>query len=71
MAGEVKRLIDELMRLRTKGNSMLEPFVRVNLMLSGIDPNQYTADSPSDPDAEQKVRKMIDDFRGTSTDGAS
>ena len=29
MAGEVRRLIDELIRLRSKGKPSLEPFVRV------------------------------------------
>ena len=37
MAGEVKRLIDELIELRTKGRPELDPFVRVHLVLSGID----------------------------------
>jgi hypothetical protein len=71
MAGEVKRLIDELMRLRSKGNPSLEPFVRVHLMLNGIDPNQYTADSPSNPQVEQTLQKMIADFRGKRSEGAS
>jgi hypothetical protein len=71
MAGEVKRLIDELMRLRSRGNPSLEPFVRVHLMLNGIDPNQYTADSPSNPQVEQTLQKMIADFRGKSSEGAS
>ena len=71
MAGEVKRLIDELIRVRSKGKSSLEPFVRVHLMLNGIDPNMYTADSPSDPAVEIAVRKMIADFRGETSDGGS
>ena len=71
MAGEVKRLIDELMRLRSRGNPSLEPFVRVHLVLNGIDPDQHTADSPSDPKMEQALQKMIADFRGKGGDGAS
>ena len=71
MAGEVKHLIDELMRVRSRGNPALEPFVRVHLMLNGIDPNRYREDSPSDPTVEQTLRKMIEDFNGSSRDGAS
>ena len=71
MAGEVKRLIDELIRIRSKGKPSLEPFVRVHLMLNGIDPDRFTADSPSDPALEQTLQKMIADFRGTSSDGAN
>jgi hypothetical protein len=71
MAGEVKRLIEELMRVRSKGNPALEPFVRVHLILNGIHPDEYTADSPSDPDLEQTLEKMIADFRGNNSDGAS
>ena len=71
MAGEVKLLIDELMRLRSRGNPSLVPFVRVHLMLHGIDPDKHTADSPGNPQLEQQLRKMIADFSGTTTDGAS
>jgi len=70
MAGETKRLIDELMRVRAKGNPALEPFVRVHLMLNGIDPARYTENTPSDPEAERLVRKMIDDFRSQKANGA-
>lgn len=70
MAGEVRRLIDELIRLRSKGKPSLEPFVRVHLMLAGIDPDRYGEDSPSDPAVEQTLQKMIADFRGSNSDGA-
>ena len=66
MAGEVKRLIDELIELRTKGRPELDPFVRVHLVLSGIDPSGYTETSPADPATEGRLRKMIADFRASS-----
>ena len=69
MAGETKRLIDELMQIRAKGNPALMPFVRVHLMLSGIDPDLYTEQTPSNPEAERLVRKMIDDFRSQNANG--
>jgi len=71
MAGEVKRLINELIRVRSKGKPSLEPFVRVHLMLNGIDPDGYTEESPSEPAVEQALRKMIADFKGASSDGAN
>jgi hypothetical protein len=70
MAGEVKRLIDELIRVRARGNPDLEPFVRVHLMLNGIDPSYYTETSASDPAVEQTLHKMITDFSRQSSDGA-
>ena len=71
MSGEVKRLIQELIRVRSKGKPALEPFVRVHLVLNGIDPDRYTDESPSEPAVEQTIRKMIADFRGASSDGAN
>ena len=71
MSGEVKRLIQELIRVRSKGKPALEPFVRVHLVLNGIDPDRYTDESPSEPAVEQTLRKMIPDFRGASSDGAN
>lgn len=63
MAGRVKVLIDELLHLRTKGNSALAPFVRAHLILQGIDPDRYSATSADDPKLEQRLAQLIQEFR--------
>jgi hypothetical protein len=62
MAGRVKRLIDELILLRARGNVGIEHFMRAHLMLNGIDPSQYTDASPDDSSKERRLREMIYDF---------
>jgi hypothetical protein len=62
VAGKIKQLIDELIRLRTRSNVKAEPFVRVHLVLNGIDPDVYSATSPDDPEKIRVLRDMIRDF---------
>jgi hypothetical protein len=49
MAGRIKQLIDELVRLRTKNNPKVEHFVRAHLVLNGVDPDAYDLGSADDP----------------------
>ena len=62
LAGQIKRLIDDLIRLRTRNNVKVEPFVRVHLVLNGIDPDVYGLESPDDPEKIRVLGEMIRDF---------
>lgn len=62
MPGRVKELIDELCQLRSRGNAGVEHFVRANLVLHGIDPSDYHADSPDEFETETSLRDMIRGF---------
>jgi hypothetical protein len=62
MAGKIKLLIDQLVKQRTGGASGLEHFVKVNLLLSGIDPEAFSASSPDEPVKIAQLEKMILDF---------
>lgn len=63
MAGRIKQLIDELVRLRTKSNPKVEPFVRAHLVLNGLDPDAYTLASADDPEKIRALESMIRDFQ--------
>lgn len=63
MAGRIKQLIDELVRLRTKNNPKVEPFVRAHLVLNGLDPDAYNQASADDPDKIHALENMIRDFQ--------
>jgi hypothetical protein len=63
MAGRVKALIDELLQLRAKGVPSLEHYVKANLALNGIDPEQYTETSADIPTAVLTLERMIQDYR--------
>lgn len=55
MAGKVKQLIDHLIQLRTKGDAGLVAPVKIKLIMKGIDPDLFAADSPDDPAIIQKI----------------
>ena len=63
MAGRIKQLIDELVRLRTKSNPKVEPFIRAHLVLNGLDPEAYDAASEDDPEKIEALQNMIRDFQ--------
>lgn len=63
MAGRIKQLIDELVRLRTKSNPKVEPFIRAHLVLNGLDPDEYTHASADDPEKIRVIEAMIRDFQ--------
>lgn len=65
MAGTVKRLIDELVSLRTGNRPANQHFVRAHLVLNGIDPDFYTETTADDPNTILTLKKMIADFRKT------
>jgi hypothetical protein len=62
MAGQVKKLIDEFVQLRTGGQEGLEHFVRAHLVLSGVNPSRYNESSPDNAAIEQKLKSMIAEF---------
>ncbi len=49
MAGKIKQMIDTIIAQRAKDNPMLTGVVKTKLMLKGIDPNKFTAQSADDP----------------------
>jgi hypothetical protein len=65
VSGKIHRLIQELVQLRSKGRTEMTHFVRAHLMLSGIDPDQFTETSPDDPEVIARLQRMIADFRRT------
>ena len=63
MAGKVRRLIDELLEIRARGNAGVEHFLRAHLALNGLDPERHTHRCPDDPEKIRKLEQMIEDFR--------
>ncbi len=57
MAGQIKRLIDDIIQQRGQGNKVLEGVVKMKLILKGIDPKNYTDNSHDDMDV---IRRLLD-----------
>jgi hypothetical protein len=63
MAGKVRLLIDELIAVRTRGAPGLLHFVKVNLVLRGVDPDAYDHNSPDDPAKIALLESLIREFK--------
>lgn len=55
MAGRIKELIDRLIELRTKGDRGLVAPVKIKLIMKGVDPDLFDANSPDTPQVVQRV----------------
>jgi hypothetical protein len=63
MAGQIKRLIDELIELRGgNGSKGVAHFLRAHLLMKGIDPDAYDERSPDEPSKVATLEQMIQDF---------
>lgn len=58
MAGKIKQMIDNIIMQRSKGNQMLVGVVKTKLMLKGIDPGKYTAQSEDDAAVIAKLEAL-------------
>ena len=57
MSGQVMVLINRLIDTRAKGNPIVATTTRTKLLLKGIKPDSWTADSPDDATMIAKVRE--------------
>jgi hypothetical protein len=62
MSGQIKRLVDFIVKERSKGDPLVADTTRVRLLLKGVDPARFTAESNDDPATLDRVRKAAIDF---------
>ena len=63
MAGQIKRMIDSIIEQRAKGNKVLEGVVKMKLILKGIDPKNFTSDSPDDFAVIGKLHDLMNEMK--------
>ena len=63
MAGKIRQMIESIINQRAKDNAMLVGVIKTKLMLKGIDPNKFTAQSPDDPAVIAKLGAVIKDLK--------
>lgn len=63
MAGKIKQMIDTIITQRSKGNTMLAGVIKTKLMLKGIDPNKFTAQSDDDPAIIAKLEAVVKELK--------
>jgi len=63
MAGKIKQMIDSIISQRAKQNSMLAGVIKTKLMLKGIDPSKFTAQSDDDPAIIAKLEAVVKEIK--------
>ena len=63
MAGKIKQMIDTIINQRSKDNPMLVGVIRRKLMLKGIDPHKFTAQSDDDPAIIDKLEAVVKELK--------
>ena len=59
MPGKIKQMIDTLILSRAKDNVHLLGIFKTKLILKGIDPIRFTAQSPDDPAVIAKLEALL------------
>ena len=58
MAGKIRQMIDSIIIQRAKDNPMLERVIKTKLILKGINPAKFNAQSDDDPVVIGKLEKI-------------
>jgi hypothetical protein len=58
MPGEIKRVIDCIIERRSNGNAAVAITTKTRLVLKGINPDDYRADSFDNPVVLEKVKQL-------------
>jgi len=62
MAGVIKQMLDTIVRERSRGNPTFIESTRCKLILRGLHPDKFTAQSPDDPVLIAKARQIATEF---------
>jgi hypothetical protein len=71
MAGQIKKLIDNVVQARSKGNIALATITRAKLAFKGINPDKYTDNSPDDPAVLAKLQSLAEEFSARQAPAAN
>jgi hypothetical protein len=62
MKGEAKKIIDIIVMARSKGDPAMMSIVRTKLILKGLNPSRFSADSDDDPLIIDKLKQAAREF---------
>jgi hypothetical protein len=65
MAGQIRVMIDQIVKQRSRGNSVLVTTTMTKLVLKGLDPALYDANSPDDPIVIARLREVAAELNVT------
>jgi hypothetical protein len=56
MAGQIKHIIDRIIEQRAHGNQTIATTTVTKMIIRGIDPDKFSAQSPDDPEVVTRVK---------------
>ncbi|GAB6096611.1 hypothetical protein JCM14469_28640 [Desulfatiferula olefinivorans] len=62
MAGKIKQMMDKIIEKKTQGNPTLVMTTKTKFILKGLNPDQFTATSPDDPEVITKLRQIASEM---------
>ena len=65
MAGQIKKMIDEIIKKRANGDSVLIKTTTTKLVLKGINPDKFNSSSEDDPVIMEKLKSLAKDLNIT------
>ena len=71
MAGKIRQLIDFILEQKAKENPMLERVIKAKMILKGINPAKYTAQSDDDPRIISHLEAMVETYCETAAPSAT
>lgn len=58
MAGKIKSICDTIIQKRSAGSPVIEKLTKTKLVIKGVNPDNYTASSPDDPEVINKLSQI-------------
>lgn len=65
MAGKIKTIIDIIVEKRSNGNSTIANLTKSKMVMKGINPEKYGADSADDPQVIEKLLVLAKELNVT------
>jgi hypothetical protein len=62
MAGRIKRVIEKIIKERSKGDPVLERTTEIKIILKGVNKARYTDSSEDDPAVLAKLKKIAEEL---------
>ena len=58
MAGQIKKMLDQIIETRSQGELIIALTTRTKLVLKGVNPDHYGSDSKDDPEIIARVKEI-------------
>jgi hypothetical protein len=62
MAGQIKTMLNTIIKIRSKGNETIALTTRTKLIFKGFDPDRFDSGSPDDPAVIERIKAIAVDL---------